>query len=314
MNKKQVAVLLTLWFGLVAWVGINKAQVSLFDSKKTHDEIEVMKGIIQTSLKNAFRDNSKSSEWDDHFGGGPRPNISGYYLYGQGVVFELSVSSVSLANFPKVVKPVVAIKPPKPPKPPVAPKTSGSTVPAPEAPPPPPVPPPPPADLADLDRISGEAAVAGMKAAEQVMTSKEMAEVMKQVGETMKEQGLLQKEFSEKYQNDLRRSLEESQKSLQEWRTQSHMQRQNMEKQREAMKPVLIEVLARYGDSMSFVKPEEYITLILSSDRWGDWGSDEEETRLGREAISVKKSTIMDYKLGKISIDDFKKRVLIYQP
>jgi len=92
------------------------------------------------------------------------------------------------------------------------------------------------------------------------------------------------------------------------------MQRQNMEKQREAMKPVLIEVLARYGDSMSFVKPEEYITLILSSDHWSDWEGDDEEIRSGREAISVKKSTIMDYKLGKISIDDFKKRVLIYQP
>ncbi len=300
MNKKHAAVLLILWFGFVFWIGISKAQGNLFDVKKSRDEIEVMKGIIQSSLNIATRDASQGSKTEDTFWGGPRPNISGCYLYGQGVVFNVSVSPFSLSGlrefnfaFPTPVVPRIA----RPPKPPAPPKPSVNAVPAPEAPPAPPAPPavPAPPDLAS--------SADSMAAAN---------EALKKAEEAMKEQGLAYKEFNQKYQKELQQSLQEAQKSLQHYRSQLQLQEQNAEKIRETMKPVLIEVLARYGDTLSVVKPGEYVTFILTSDHGDGFGTMGGNENKGREIISVKKSAITECKAGKMSMDEFKKQVLVY--
>ena len=151
--------------------------------------------------------------------------------------------------------------------------------------------------LIDVDQVTKQAMADAEKA-------------MKQVEKTMKEQEIFQKEWKEKYEKDLRTSLADAQKSLQQWRYHVQVQKQDVEKQVALMKPALIEALAKHGDSLTIVKPEEYISLIISSERWGNFLSEEGED--GREVISVKKSVITDYKAGRITLDEFKKKVLIY--
>ena len=138
MEKKYVAILLTLWIGLILFVGINKAQGNLFDTKKTREEVEIMKGILQSTLKIAFRGAQSGGE-ETHFWEGPSPHISGCYLYGQGAVFTLSAPSSYLAAMPKLA--MLAPRPPKPPSAPSAPKIAAH--PADKIPPVPPVPPAP---------------------------------------------------------------------------------------------------------------------------------------------------------------------------
>ncbi len=302
MEKKYMAILLTLWIGLLSFVGINKAQGNLFDIKKTREEVEIMKGILESTLKIAFRGAQPGGE-ETPFWGGPSPHISGGYLYGQGAVFTLSAPSSFLAAMPKLA--MLAPMPPKPPTVSPVPKISGrSADKAPSAPSAPEAPHDPlvvgpdgDSDLIDVDQVTKQAMADAEKA-------------MKQVGKTMKQQELFQNKWKEKYEKDLRTSLAAAQKSLQEWRSQVQVQKQDVEKQVALMKPALIEALAKHGDSLTIVKPEEYISLILASERWGGFFTEEGED--GREVISVKKSVITDYKAGRITLDEFKKKVLVY--
>ena len=71
----------------------------------------------------------------------------------------------------------------------------------------------------------------------------------------------------------------------------------------------LMEALANYGDSLTTVKPGEYINLILYTDNL-DRGFDRMKTR--HDVISAQKSWITDYKAGRISLENFKQKVLQY--
>ena len=74
----------------------------------------------------------------------------------------------------------------------------------------------------------------------------------------------------------------------------------------------LIETLANYGDSLTTVKPNEYISLILVTET-----PDSTLGRLGgakerHDVISAQRSWITDYKAGRLSLDGFKQKVLQY--
>jgi len=66
-----------------------------------------------------------------------------------------------------------------------------------------------------------------------------------------------------------------------------------------------------FGDSLSQVAPDEYVTLVLSpsATAYGLFG---DEPGLPARVISVKKSMITAYKTGKLSKDAFRKAVLQY--
>jgi len=84
------------------------------------------------------------------------------------------------------------------------------------------------------------------------------------------------------------------------------------EKLLESLKEIrvyLIEALANYGDSLTQVKPGEYINLILYADAL-DTNSGRMKAR--HDIISAQKSWITDFKAGRISLDSFKQKVLQY--
>jgi hypothetical protein len=73
----------------------------------------------------------------------------------------------------------------------------------------------------------------------------------------------------------------------------------------DGLKNLLVDTLAKYGDSLSIVKPGEHINLILQRPSWDASGQS-----IG--IISARKSWITDYKAGKMTLDEFRKRVLQY--
>jgi hypothetical protein len=85
------------------------------------------------------------------------------------------------------------------------------------------------------------------------------------------------------------------------------------ERNLEIAKDQLIETLANYGDSLTTVQPDEYVNLILSSN---DYTIAVYRPAKGHQAtydvISARKSWITDYKAGRLSLEDFINKVLQY--
>jgi hypothetical protein len=71
----------------------------------------------------------------------------------------------------------------------------------------------------------------------------------------------------------------------------------------DGLKNLLVDTLAKYGDSLSAVKPGEHINLILQRPSWDASGPN-----VG--IISARKSWITDYKAGKMTLEEFRKKVL----
>lgn len=114
------------------------------------------------------------------------------------------------------------------------------------------------------------------------------------------------------------RNLEESRKRLAEAqekmkekvkqrRMQSELSQKRLQESIDQIKIYLVEALANHGDSLTLVKPNEYINIVITADGDNFMGSDER-----KEVISVQKSTITDYKAGRLTLDAFKQKVLQY--
>jgi hypothetical protein len=85
------------------------------------------------------------------------------------------------------------------------------------------------------------------------------------------------------------------------------------QKNLEKAKLQLIETLANYGDSLTTVQSGEYINLILTANNYNIGlyvrGAGHQSTH---EVISARKSWITDYKAGRLSLEGFKQKVLQY--
>jgi hypothetical protein len=85
------------------------------------------------------------------------------------------------------------------------------------------------------------------------------------------------------------------------------------QKNLEKAKSQLIETLANYGDSLTTVQSGEYINLILTANNYTigvySTASGHQATH---EVISARKSWITDYKAGRLSLEGFKQKVLQY--
>jgi len=68
----------------------------------------------------------------------------------------------------------------------------------------------------------------------------------------------------------------------------------------------LVDTLAQYGDSMYGVNPDEYINLVFQVSPLASLNA----SGRGSEVISVRKSWITDYKAGKMTLEEFRKKVL----
>ena len=94
-------------------------------------------------------------------------------------------------------------------------------------------------------------------------------------------------------------------------REQAAANRQKFLESLKELRAPLIEALANYGDSLTQVKPGEYINLILSTQDALDI-MDYGPAKTRHDIISAQKTWITDYKAGRISLDTFRQKVLQY--
>jgi hypothetical protein len=115
-------------------------------------------------------------------------------------------------------------------------------------------------------------------------------------------------------QEEVRKRVAEAQEQMSKRRETMEKQRQKQQELVAQMKGYLIEALANYGDSMTVVKPSEYINIVITTDSDGmlldgEWTDSRSSAR---QIISVQKSTVSDYKAGRLTLDAFKSKVLQY--
>src|SRR6266498_5743591 len=100
MKNRLWVSLLIVSLGLVSWGSAQTARNDLFDLKKSQQELEIMRGILSTTLSFVVKelqgkaDSSKPEPEDFYVHSGWKiANISAFYLYGQGAVFVIPASS-----------------------------------------------------------------------------------------------------------------------------------------------------------------------------------------------------------------------------
>jgi hypothetical protein len=345
MKKYLATFLIATCLGTLSWAQGTKSE--LFDTKKSQDELYVMKAVLASTLAIAAQNlerraataaaqaqASPTTQVQTPFGPLTASRASGYalaspwgyanidafYLYGQGAVFMIPASALRLSRYTSTaagtgggggrgsgrgtgegvaggvvggvlggtrggtVGGVPAGVPATPPQP--------AAVPKPAAPPAPPPPPPPPQ-----------------------VTSTNSDEVQKMLAAQLKAYEEQIRKYQEAIQKDraaldtFRQALEKSsQTNLAQFQQQLESQSKDVEARRAQtiaalgeIKKDLIEALANYGDALTTVKPNEYISIVILLDE-----------SQGPTVISAQRSWITDYKAGRLTLDAFKQKVLQY--
>jgi molecular chaperone GrpE (heat shock protein) len=343
MRKHHLCLIIVISLALLSWEAIPSSQSQLFDLKKSRQELEIMKGILRTTLDFAAKE-FRSPDSDTtknkvflNFGG--LSNITAFYLYGQGAVFTIPTSSLhrSLNANLKAVK----------------------------------------LSLAGLDKqlqdqnwilesqLEGRIQEEMERAQEEMERAQEEMERAQEEAEHGRYEALLgdvmggvvggvpggvasalapgapappqappvpavppvpaappvtprihpgpaQTKVSPERREALRKRLAEAQEKVKKRQEQLELSQTKFREQLAEVKVYLIEALANHGDSLSVVKPNEYVNLILTDDGGEPFFPGFGERRDGREVISVQKSAITDYKAGRLSLDALKQKVLDY--
>ena len=322
MKRSHWFVLLMACLILLPLAGTESAQVQPFDVKKCRQELEIMRGILRTTLGFASKELAASTKISDadsknaiavFVGGGEFSNIGAFYLAGQGAVFTIPASGLreSLrARKDLNWKNAFNLRPgtfefnfddyndlagqladqagqlADQAEHYAQPAVQGVLAPEPPEPPEPPAPavaasPPAPAPAAQA-APRAPAAAPGSES-----TSGKQEQMHKKLLEL---------------QEKAKRKAEEDEAS-----------RARFRERLDQLKVFMIEALANHGDSMTVVKANEYLNLVITDDGRSFWvGDDSTSQRAQREIISVQKSVISDYKAGRLSLDGFKQKVMNY--
>jgi hypothetical protein len=322
MSKLHFCLILAVSLVLLWWNAAPGSQSQLFDSKRSQQELEIMKGILRTTLDFAAKElvGSGSDDKKTRFEFGGFQNISAFYLYGQGAVFAIPTSSLrhSLNVHLEGLKAL------------------------------------------DLGGEHGSiAALAGPQKINidpldlEIMVQEEMERAQEEVERAREEVERLQESgqeanapnvavapvpaapaepqappapaappakpkpprapkagLSPEKREQLRKRLAEAQEKVKQRQEELERSRAKLREQLAEIKVYLIEALANHGDTLSVVKPNEYINLVMMGDSGEFFLSGEPGSR--REIISVQKSVITDYKAGRINLEAFKQKVLDY--
>ena len=290
MKKYFITALIILGLGMLSWAQGSK---DLFDAKKSEAELEIMKGILGTTIFYVVQNQQKDIWYMN------TTNMSAYYLVGQGAVFVIPTSTFREQNIKlnldlfklKGQTQMIALEAQR-----QAAELSksamvsglgagvgsgvgpgigggkGSEIAAPPAPPKPPAPPAPPTPPAPPAPPTPPSP-------------------------------------SQTDREELRKKVEDYQTAMKKEREEAAANQQKFLENLKEIRVLLIEALANYGDSISTVKPGEYINLIVQTD---DFDRVMGGQKAHNDIITAQKSWITDYKAGRLSLDAFKQKVLQY--
>jgi hypothetical protein len=297
---------------LGSFTSLQSAQLPPPDLKKCQQELEIMKGILRTTLGFASQELAAGLKTDKTetkpgarrfaFGRSGNLNIGAFYLAGQGAVFTIPTSSVR--DMLRVRQGNVALA--------LASDMQNigwnaewveqlenqlnelnlqlknnfgleglaalAAVPAPPAPPTPPASPAPaPKPQQPVPPKESKDKTAGVAAREEQLRQK-----LSKLQERVKQRGAEEEARQAKFRESLSQ-----------------------------LKVFLMEAMANHGDSLTVVKPGEYVNLIIVDEGNRLFGDDSHD-QSQREILSVQKSVITEYKAGKLSLEAFKEKVLNY--
>ncbi len=295
MNKNISAFLAVLCLVSVSWA--QSAKNAPFDTQKSQEELQIMKGILSTTISFVGQNLQKSTgttQASTPFGavavsGWRSSNINAFYLYGQGAVFVVSTSGLRSYNFSY-------------------------------------------SDMSrtfeeasrqmeqaqrDIERSSRDLARATARASGQGVGAGAGAGVGGGAAAAPAQPQTAPKPPTAPTpppavsQEDLQKKLKDLQEQAKKSRENQEAQRAKMAEVIDKVKGYLIEALANYGDSLTTVKPNDYVTLVLVPDGgWEVFGGDSSSSRC--EVVSAQKSWITDYKAGRLTMDAFKAKVVQY--
>ena len=332
MRKIYVCSVVIVILILIWWNATPGSQAQFFDPKKSQQELEIMKGILRTTLDFAAKELQGGGSEDRHNGPaiefGGFSNISAFYLYGQGAVFTIPTSSMRHSfnfHFEGLKGSLDGLQ--------------GSV-----------------AALAGPQDVNIEVSNLDEKIQEELDRAHEEVERAQEEMERAQQQMERAREreqrsdapsvaaipapgapaapqappapaapptspkpprtttaragLSPERREQLRKRLAEAQEKVKKRQEELERSRAKFREQLAEVKVYLIEALANHGDSLSVVKPNEYINLIIAEESGDAFFSGDSRSR--REIISVQKSVIADYKAGRINLEVFKQKVLDY--
>jgi hypothetical protein len=309
--KKPIAITLVfLCLGAFTWAQGTKT--TLFDVVKSQQELEIMRQILGTTLsfvaQNIQKQQGATKSVNTPFGpyniGVPYrlSNMNAFYLYGQGAVFVIPTSNLRSATVYGTLADTYKVQSELESEmralsremsaqaralergvgsgtgAGVGGGVSGGVAGGVQAPPPPPQPPQP--AQAKQPTAPTQPAQAGQSSPE-----------------------------------ELRKKVADAQERVRRSRADAEANRAKFLESLGEIKAFLIEALANHGDSLTTVKPNEYITLVIMLDDSMDWSigsSDVAGGRARQEVVSVQKSWITDYKAGRLTLDAFKQKAIQY--
>lgn len=304
--KKYIAfTLIFLCLGTFSWA--QGAKTTLFDVVKSQQELEIMKQILSTTLsfvaQNIQKQQAATKLVNTPFGPAVArdtyryTNMNAFYLYGQGAVFVIPTSNLRFTGYGALA--------------------SGFGM----------------AGTRDLQAAASEIDALSRQMAAQAKSLGGGAGTgvsggtgvgipppspppappqVAPVPPTAPAPRAIPPQVS---QEELRKKVAEAQDRVKKAREDTEATLAKFIESLGEIKAFLIEALANHGDSLTTVKPNEFITLVLMLDDFGGSNLLYMDTTGGRthqEVISVQKSWITDYKAGRLTLDAFKQKAIQY--
>jgi hypothetical protein len=284
MKKQLAAILIILGVGIFSWAQTPK---DIFDGKKSQAEMEIMKGILGTTLSYVTQ-GQKTDAWRFN-----ASSIGAYYLYGQGAVFTIPTSglrrygalnsSIALVNPEMFVNMQTLME-----------NTQELELQA--------------SALAQTYKMLGKEAGKGTGKTKSGDSAAPAPPAPPAAPAVAPNPPAAPSPFKVD-REELRKKIEDYQTKIKKSREEAEADREKFLQSLNEIKGYLVEALANYGDSLTTVKPNEYVNLVLSTD---GLDSDFSNRKPRHDVISAQKSWITDYKAGRLNLDGFKQKVLQY--
>jgi hypothetical protein len=299
MKKYTTTILILLCLGSFSWA--QGAKTTLFDAVKSQQELEIMRQILGTTLsfvaqnlqtKQQASTRSINTPFGSYTVRDPYrySSMNAFYLYGQGAVFVIPTSNLRFSSLGGFMN-----------------YSSGVSA-------------------GDLQRASEEIAA---RSQELAMRAQRVESRSSGVGGTATAPPASPAQAATAKtpappappappavnQEELRKQVAEVQDRVKKSQADIKASREKFLASLGEIKSFLIEALANHGDSLTTVKPNEYITVVIMLDDFGEsalLALDESGPSAHHEVISVQKSWITDYKAGRLTLDAFKQKALQY--
>ena len=314
--KTVFTILVLTLYAFFCFGALSAALAELPDAKMTNQELEVMRSIIQTTSGFVSQELNKQNKLS-----GPKipsrllleeSSITSLYLTGQGAVFLIDCPENALGTIYKVNEASVSAY-----------KDAYRVMEA----------------YADLKEEAKAAAKEALKLKEE--TKSELRQVQEDRAALLMEKKMIEEKMKKEktgspavakppappsppappqpppvppleeakaaltvVERDIRKSMEERlelrQARMQEWVKQ--------------LSERLRDVLVKHGDSLTVVKPSEYITFVLNGggNRMGFLRDLEGQASASHHILTIQKGQILEYKKGTLSLEELKAKIIEY--